>query len=102
MGIFRKRKQVDLWHVGYRLKEWIPELKKVDSEYITDHLRGRGMVYFEEQKKPVRWYIRLTLPFALIFMLLALIYMPFHFMFTGNWGYEQEWIYNWFSELRLT
>lgn len=102
MGIFRKRRKIDYWFAAYELQKVIPELKKVDSEYITDYLRGSNMEFYKIDKKKVPTYLRLTLPFAIIVTILALISIPFKFMITGTWGYKIDgWLYNWLKALRL-
>jgi len=59
-----------------------------------------------EELTPVKWWMRLTLPFAIIIMTFIFIYLPFHFIFTGNWGYSvgkssPPKILNWFRALKL-
>jgi hypothetical protein len=84
--------------------EVFPELKHVSSEEMADRFIELGLDYFTETKTPVKWWVRLTLPFALLTMLLMLIALPVTFVITGNWGYslnDKNRLLNWFRMLRL-
>jgi len=85
-------------------KKVFPELKHVSSEEMADRFIELGLDYFTETKTPVKPIVRLTLPFALLTMLLMLIGLPITFLITGNWGYslnEKNRLLNWFRMLRL-
>lgn len=105
--IYRKLKRT--WTHGYinympNFKKVFPELKHVSSEEMADRFIELGLDYFTETKKPVKWWIRLTLPFAIIVWLLMLIGLPITFLIIGKWGYgfnDDNFLYNWFKALHL-
>jgi len=87
-----------------KFREIFPELNKVPSEEMCDRWQELGVDFFTEKKTPVNVWMRLTLPFAIVLMLLMLIALPFAFIVTGKWGYplgEKNRILNWFRSLRL-
>ena len=105
--IYRKLKRT--WSNGYanympRFKKVFPELSKLSSEEMANRLIELKMDFYYEEKKPVSFWTRLTLPFALITMLLMLLGLPITFLITGKWGYslgEKNRLLNWFRSLRL-
>lgn len=88
-----------------RFKELFPELSKVDSEKLADRFIELGLDFYTEEKTPVSFITRFTLPFALITMTLMFIFIPVNFLITGNWGYSisksNPVLLNWFRSLRL-
>lgn len=87
---------------GFR--ETFPELSKVDNEELADRFINLKLDFYTEVKSPVQPIIRLTLPFALLLMLLMLLFTPIKFIFTGTWGYSisrKPRLLNWFRSLRL-
>lgn len=89
-----------------RFKEQFPELERVCSEELCDRFIEMKMDFYCEQKQPVNFLMRLTLPFAILIMFLMFLLLPVNFLFTGNWGYSFEKKYltllNWFRALRIT
>lgn len=87
-----------------RFKKVFPELSKLSNEEMADRLVELKMDFYYEEKKPVNIWTRLTLPFALLTMLVMLVGLPITFLITGNWGYslsERNRLLNWFRSLRL-
>lgn len=88
-----------------KFRELFPELRNVDSEELADRFIDLGLDFYTEKKTPVKFVTRLTLPFALIAMLLMFMFMPFNFLITGNWGYtiskSNPRLLNWFRSLGL-
>lgn len=88
-----------------RFKEVFPELERVCSEELCDRFIEMKMDFYCEQKQPVNFLMRLTLPFAILIMFLMFLLLPINFLFTGNWGYSFEKKYltllNWFRALRI-
>jgi hypothetical protein len=85
-------------------KKVFPELSKLDSEELCDRFSELGVDFFYEKKTPVSLWLRLTMPFAFITMLLMLIGTPLNFLITGNWGYslgKNNYILNWLRAVRL-
>jgi hypothetical protein len=87
------------YSAAIELKRIIPELKNVNTGIIHDHLLGSDLEFYESKKKSVPVWIRFTMPFALIAIILMLILMPVKFLFTGEWGYHNEKISNWFRAI---
>ena len=108
--VYRKLERV--WsnnNVNYRFlhdfKNKFPELSKLDSEELCDRFSDLNMDFYYEKKTEVNNLVRLTLPFAIILVLLMFILLPITFMITGKWGFpitEKNKIYNWFKILKLT
>jgi hypothetical protein len=87
-----------------KFRETFPELKKVSSEEMCYRWISLGIDFYSEKKTPVKPWLRFTLPFAIILMLLMLIGLPIVFLITGNWFYphtKKDRILNWFRSLRL-
>lgn len=85
-------------------REIFPELNKVSSEEMCDRWISMGIDFYTEKTVPVKMWLRFTLPFAIILMLLMLIGLPIVFLTTGNWFYphtKKNIILNWFRSLRL-
>lgn len=105
--MYRKLKRV--WsnnHMRYipKFRETFPELNKLSSEEMSDRWSNLDIEFYSEKLTPVKWWIRLTLPFAIILFVLMFIGLPFVFLITGNWHYPQgknNHILNWFRSLRL-
>lgn len=106
--IFRKLKRVwshnDMNYIP-KFKETFPELNKVSSEEMCDRWIELGIDFYTEERVNVPIWIRLTLPFALVTMLIMFILLPINFIITGGWGYDlrknNTAILNWFRALRL-
>lgn len=105
--MFRKLKRV--WSYSNncyipKFNEIFPELNKISYEEMCDRWRRLGIDFYTEKQTPVKPLIRLTLPFAIILMILMLICSPILFIITGNWKYpltEDNRILNWFRSLKL-
>ena len=86
------------------LKKVFPELSKIDSEEMADRFIELGLDFYTEEKTPVPLWIRFTIPFALLVMLLMFVGMPINFLCTGQWGYflgKNNRLMNWFRAVRL-
>ena len=82
--------------------ETFPELSKVSSEEMCERWRRLGIEFYTEVRTPVNLWMRFTLPFALLLIVLMFISLPFNFMVTGKWGYslsKKNRVYNWFKSL---
>lgn len=105
--IYRKLKRT--WSNGYlnyipRFKNEFPELSKVDSEELCDRFKRLNLDFYYEEVKPIKLWVRLTLPFAVILYLIMLLFIPFNFLITGAWGYslnDKNIILNWFRSLKM-
>ena len=99
MSNFWEIKKRNYYWAAIELKKHLPQLKGTSVDEITSHLRGSGLGIVSEYSKPKPFWVRLSLPFGLILMLLLLITLPIKFMLTGTWGYKWEWMSNWFRAL---
>lgn len=105
--MYRKLKRVwgfDSCSYIPKFAETFPELNHLDYEELCRRWRSLGVDFYTEKEVEIKWWIRLTLPFALITLILMLAWTPFKFIFTGEWGYslsENNRILNWFKALRL-
>ncbi|MFD2921999.1 hypothetical protein ACFS6H_19925 [Terrimonas rubra] len=105
--MYRKLKRT--WSFGYanyipKFKETFPELSKVDGEELCERFIKLKMNFYYEEETPVKPWIRITLPFALISMIIMIICLPVCFLVTGKWSYplgKKSIILNWFRSLRL-
>lgn len=85
-------------------KKTFPELSKVSDEELCDRFIDLDMEFYCKKKTPINPLIRLTLPFALILLLLMLISLPLVYIITGQWGYslgKKNRVLNWFKSLGL-
>lgn len=86
------------------LKKVFPELSKIDSEEMADRFIELGLDFYTEEKTPVPLWLRFTMPFALLVMLLMFVGMPINFLCTGQWGYslgKKNRLMNWFRAVKL-
>ena len=95
---WRLRKQ-DYYMAAMELKKRIPELKNVDSETITSQLRGSNLQFYKQESIPTPIWVRFTIPFGLIVMLILFLMMPVNYIIVGKWGYKWQWLTNWFRAL---
>lgn len=90
--------------IPYDFKKVFPELSKVSNEEICDRLKKLNMDFYYEERTPISFWMRLTMPFAILLMLLMLVMIPVSFFITGEWGYSlrgKNRLLNWFRALRL-
>lgn len=99
MAIYWRLKKINHGAVAYALQDRIPQLKGTDSEMIADNLRGCKLEFYSKEKLETSIWIRLTLPFALILLALAIIFSPINYIFCGRWGYKAIWFGNWIRAL---
>lgn len=83
--------------VAYNLKRSIPELKHVSTETIEYAVRK--YTFLSQEKTKAAWWIRLTLPLAIVAWILLFIYLPVNYVIKGEWGYSNTWVENWFRQL---
>lgn len=105
--MFKKLKRVwshnDMSYIP-KFRKTFPELNKLSSEEMCNRWVSLGIDFYTEESVVVNKWIRLTLPFALILMLLMLLSLPFVFILTGKWSYDtgdNSRIINWFRALKL-
>ena len=82
---------------GFR--EAFPELKHLSSEELCDRFQGLEIDFYTVEQVPVSWWVRLSLPFAILAWVGLLVGLPFAFLLTGRWGYSLDgkcWLMNWF------
>ena len=105
--MYRKLKRVwsnnDMNYIP-KFRETFPELNKIDSEELADRFQKLDIEFYTEKKSKVHPLVRLTLPFALVLMLLMFAFIPIKFIITGEWYYglsEENRILNWFRQLKV-
>lgn len=105
--MYRKLKRVwshnDMNYIP-RFDEIFPELKKVSSEDMCDRWIDLGVDFYTERQTKVPFFVRITLPFAVLLFILMLIFIPIRFLVKGTWSYDlnnKNIVYNWFKSLRL-
>lgn len=99
MSNFWKIKKKSYWDTAIVLQKRLPWLKNVSVTDIEDHLRGTQLGFVEEKSTPRPYWVRLSLPFALILMLILYVTLPIKFMITGTWNYKWNWLSNWFKAI---
>ena len=99
MSTFWRLRKTDYYMTAIDLKKRIPELSKVDAEYITSRLRGSNMEFYKRETVKTPFYSRLTLIPALVLMLVLFIFMPVNYIISGKWGYKWIWLKNWLNSL---
>ena len=85
-------------------REAFPELQKLDGEELCDRLQSMGLEYYTQKTVPVKWWVRLTLPFGILVFASMLLFIPINFMLTGSFNYnlgKKNFIFNWFRALHL-
>ena len=105
--IYKKLRRT--WSNGYvnitpEFIKVFPELSKMDDEDLRYRLKELNMEFYYEEKTPVNFWMRLTLPFAIVTMFLMFVLLPFAFMITGKWGYslgDKNRIINWWRCIGL-
>lgn len=105
--IYRKLKKT--WSNGYvritpKFNKVFPELSKMDDGELRYRLKELKMDFYYEEKTPVNFWMRLTLPFAIATMILMFVSLPIAFVITGKWGYslgDKNRIINWWRSLGL-
>lgn len=105
--MYRKLKRTwshnDLSYIP-NLKKVFPELREIDSEEMVDRFIELGLDFYTEKKTPVSLWLRLTMPFAILTMVIMLVLIPFNFLITGHWLYsysKNNRLLNWFKALKL-
>lgn len=99
MSMYWNLRRLDYNSAVYELKSRLPQLKNEDSDILADKLRGSGLMFYKRNQTKTPLFVRFTLPFAIVTLVLMLITLPINFLFTGEWGYKVNWIKNWFNSL---
>lgn len=87
-----------------RFMELFPELKKVDREELADRFHELKLDFYCEEITPVSFWLRITLPLAIILSIVMLVFIPVKFIFDGKWGYslgEKNIVLNYLKSLKL-
>lgn len=103
MNMFTELKRV--YSQGYmnyvpNFQETFPELKNLTREELADRFRTLGIEFYTTERKPVPILIRFTMPFALVTFAIMVLFMPLHYLITGQWSYslkDNSKLMNWFS-----
>jgi hypothetical protein len=80
------------------VEQWLSESLDL-TPYQKEKLRDREIVRFSEfyfykmpEKKKINPLWRLTIVFYLPYVLLLIIFNPFKWLLTGQWGYGQKFL----------
>lgn len=95
---YRLKRKSDL-DVAKQLRQAFPELKKMLIVEIEERLSELDFDFYQDEKLKTSLLVRLTIPFALVVMVVLIAVMPINYMITGRWGYKWEWLSNWFRSL---
>lgn len=103
------RKLIRVWsHNSYdyipKFTQVFPELKHLPYDELCTRWKKLGVTLYTEKPTKISWWIRLTLPFGLLVLLMMFISLPFVYMLTGEWRYpipRKTWFYNWFKQLKF-
>ncbi len=105
--MYQKLKRTYRWghleHIPH-FRETFPELNGVGSDELCQRFYKLGVEFFHEIETVVPLWLRFTLPFAILTMLLMLLLLPIRFLIYGNWGYEfsdNNFFLNWFRALGI-
>jgi hypothetical protein len=85
-------------------KKIFPELKHVSGEDLCDRFIELGLDFYTNERTPVKFWIRFTLPFAIALIIIMILSIPFNFLIRGEWSYsigKNNYIFNWFKSLKL-
>lgn len=105
--LYRKLKRTNSYgYMNYipHFKKVFPELKNITNDEMVRRFKELNLDFFTEKKTYAKKWVRLTLPFALILMLLMLSLLPIVFIIKGSWSYgfsSKNLILNWFRMLKL-
>lgn len=86
-------------------KKVFPELAKLDSEELAERFIDLNVDFFCEKETAVPMWLRFTMPFAVLVMLLMFFAIPINFLITGNWGYSlgnNNRLLNWFKSVKIS
>jgi len=81
-----------------------PELSKIDRIELCHRLQKLNIEFYYEEKTKVNIWVRFTLPFAIVLIILMILLLPINFIINGKWGYEFDKnnnIRNWFRALKF-
>lgn len=87
---------------SYEVNEWleenIPDLTKYQKQRIREDeiIRFAPFEFYKKGKKIDNIWIRLSIIFVPIVWLILVLGLPFNFILTGSWGYEEiKWVSTW-------
>jgi hypothetical protein len=99
MAFYYRLKRKDDLSVAKQLRKTFPELKEMLIVEIEERLSELDFDFYQDEKVKASLLVRLTIPFALVLMVLLVAAMPINYMITGRWGYKWQWLSNWFRSL---
>jgi hypothetical protein len=95
----------------FEVRKWLEKSLEL-TPYQKDILNNRELIrlsrfYFYERRKTnkISFLFRLTIFFVPVYLLMLLIALPFHWVFTNRWGFGQKYYDNfhakWLNKLGL-
>lgn len=85
-------------------KKKFPELEKVSSEELQNRFYELGVYLYQKERIYTSFWLRLTMPFAFILMVLMYILSPINYFITGSFYYdlkEDNILLKWFRVVNL-
>jgi len=99
MSKFWEIKTEDYYWTASELQKHIPELRKMQTDDVVNYLRGSGLFIVRKKLVESTFWIRFTMPFALVVLIFLLLITPIKYIITGKWGYSNQSIANWFRSV---
>ncbi len=99
MSFFWRLKKINYYFAAIKLHKILSKLNKYSVEEIEDELRSSNLEIYEEERIQNNILIRLTMPFALLTMLVLILLSPINYILSGHWGYKWLPLRNWFRAL---
>lgn len=87
------------WFVANELRKAIPDLQRLSTEEVDYAIKGLNIEYLYREKVKANPFIRLTLPLAAVVWVLMMFFLPVNYLLVGKWGYQNEFLENWFRSL---
>ena len=81
-----------------------PELKDLSRDELYRRFSQSNVMFFMVHKKKVSALLRLTMPLAIILILIMFIMMPINYFVTGSFRYNTDRyikLWNWFEAIGL-
>ena len=100
--IYKYRRELTEYELRDLLKKTFPKIyndfNSVEVDEKCQDILDDYDIFTQEVVNVTPFFVRLSLPFAVIVVIIMLIFKPIFFMFTGKWYFDEiktKWIYNW-------
>lgn len=103
MRYFKSEREISARDLALSLIYSPNKNKRLESDIKIDELErkliAQDVNFYKYKKKKTPILLRFTIIFALIILLLMMIFLPVNFLITGRWYYKNRFIMNWFTAL---